>query len=104
MSWDTLKVTFALDEMMAIYWYWHPSPWRLLSSQVMLWRGYVRPMGAIFYLPPYLAFGLNPVPFHAVLLLLLLVGAYMMYRFARAMGLGDLQSAHHVKERREETP
>jgi len=92
-SWDTLKAPFAADEMIAIYWYFHPTPWRLLFSQVMLWHGYIRPLGGFFYLPAYLLFGLNPVPYHAYLLLLLLAGAYMMYRLARALGAGELAGA-----------
>jgi hypothetical protein len=32
-------------------------------------------LGGLFYLPIFLTFGLNPVPYHAVLLVLLLAGA-----------------------------
>ena len=89
-SWDTLKAGFTADEPMAIYIYWHPSPWRLLTSQFLLWRGYFRPLGGAFYIPTFLTFGLNSVPYHAFLLALLLAGAYLMYRFARALGAGEL--------------
>jgi len=92
-SWDTLKAPFTADEMMAIHIYWHPSPWRLLTSQFLLWRGYFRPLGALFYIPAFLTFGLNPVPYHALLLLLLLAGAYQMYRFARVLGSSELGAA-----------
>lgn len=92
-SWDSVKAHFAPDEMFAIYWYWHPSPWRLLFSQFALWQGYLRPLGGLFYLPLYLAYGLNTVPYHVVLLLLLLVGAYLMYRLARALGCAELPAA-----------
>ena len=71
---DTWKTGFSSDEMMAIHTYWHPSPWRLLTSQFLMWRGYFRPMGALFYIPNFLAFGLNPVPYHIALLALLLAG------------------------------
>src|SRR5262245_30685374 len=92
-SWDTLKAPFAADEMIAIYWHYHPTPWRLLWSQFMLWHGYLRPLAGFFYLPTYLLFGLNPVPYHALLLLLLLCGVYVMYRFAKALGASDLAAA-----------
>ena len=92
-SWDSLKAPFTADEMMAIYIYWHPSPWRLLTSQFLLWRGYFRPLGGLFYIPTFLAFGLNPLPYHAFLLALLLAGAYQLYRFARALGAGELAAA-----------
>ncbi len=90
---DTGKAGFSSDEMMAIHTYWHPSPWRLLTSQFLMWRGYFRPLGALFYVPNFLAFGLNPAPYHAVLLVLLLIGAYQLYRFARALGSGELPAA-----------
>jgi hypothetical protein len=92
-SWDTLKAQFADDEMMAIWTYWSPSPWRLLESQFMIWRGYFRPMGGLFFMPLYQAFGLNPVGYHAVLLVLLLAGVYQMYRLSRALGSGEVASA-----------
>jgi hypothetical protein len=92
-SWDTLKAQFSDDEMLAIWTYWNPSPWRLLESQFMIWRGYFRPMGGLFFLPLYRVFGLNPVGYHAVLLVLLLVGAYQMYRLSRALGSGEVASA-----------
>lgn len=93
MTWNALKADFAADEMMAIYTYWHPSPWRLLVSQFMLWRGYFRPAGGLFYLPLFLLTGLKPGPYHIVLLMLLLAGAWQMYRFARALGCPELAAA-----------
>ncbi|MGD0869435.1 MAG: hypothetical protein ABSB88_07790 [Bryobacteraceae bacterium] len=92
-SWDTLKAQFSPDEMMNIWSYWSPSPWRLLESQFMIWRGSFRPAGGLFYLPLYQVFGLTPVAYHAALLVLLLVGAYQMYRLSRALGTGEVASA-----------
>lgn len=92
-SWDTVKAHFAPDEMWAIWWHWRPSPWHLLTSQFELWQGHIRPFGGLFFLPIYLLFGLNPVPYHVVLLVLLLIGAYLMYRFARAIGCAELPAA-----------
>src|ERR1051325_2140004 len=88
----TIHAQFAPDEMVAIYTYWHPSPLRILVSQFMLWVGYLRPVGAFFYVPTYLLFGLNPVPYHVLLLLLLLAGVGAMYLVARALGAGELPS------------
>lgn len=92
-SWDGLKATFAADDMLAIYMYWHPSPLRFWVSQFMLWRGYFRPMVGFFYLPLFARYGLNPLPYHILLLLLLLTGAWLMYRLARALGCGELAGA-----------
>ena len=55
-SWDTLKAPFAPDDMMNIWGYWHPSPWQLPSSQLMLWHGFTRPMAGLFLAPIFLAF------------------------------------------------
>ena len=92
-AWDGLKAPFAADDMQAIHTYWHPSPLRLLTSQFLIWRGYWRPMVGFFYLPIFRVWGLNPAPYHAVLLLLLAIGAYQLYRFARALGSGELPAA-----------
>ena len=89
-SWDSLKAGFSADEVFAIHVYWHPNPWRLLTSQFLMWRGYFRPTVGLFCVPIYLAYGLNSVPYHVGLLLLLLAGAYLMYRFARVLGASEL--------------
>jgi hypothetical protein len=91
-SWDTLKAQYSDDEMLAIWIYWSPSPWRLLESQFFIWRGYFRPVGGLFYEPLYYAFHMNPVGNHIALLLLLLLGAYLMYRLARTLGAGEVAS------------
>jgi hypothetical protein len=92
-AWDGRKAPFAADDIQAIHTYWQPSPLRLLTSQFLLWRGYWRPMVGFFYLPIYEVWGLNPAPYHAVLLLLLAIGAYQLYRFASALGSGELPAA-----------
>ena len=38
------------------------------------------------------SFGLNPLPFHAVLLALLAGNLYLVYRFARRLGTTELQA------------
>ncbi|HEY2018582.1 MAG TPA: hypothetical protein VGH38_33990 [Bryobacteraceae bacterium] len=88
-SWDALGTHFSADELPVIYYYWH-APWRLLTAQFMLWQFYFRPMTGLFYVPIYLKYGLNPVPYHAVLLILLLLGAAQFYRFAEVLGAGCL--------------
>jgi len=92
-TWDGLKAQFAADDMLALHFYFIPPPLRVLTSQFMLWQGYWRPMGALYYLPLYHIWGLNPFPYHVVLLLLLWIGAYQLYRFARALGADELTAA-----------
>ena len=90
-SWDGLRVHFAPDDMMNIdSFYWTPGPWRLVYSQFLIWRGYYRPMGGLFYLPILAGWGLNPVPYHVTLSLVLLANVCLVYCFARRLGCGEL--------------
>ena len=87
---DVLGVHFAPDDMMNIdSFYWAPGPWRLVYSQFLIWRGYYRPLGGLFYLPVYSVWGLNPAPYHVALSLVLGVAAYLVYRLARTLGAGE---------------
>src|SRR5215475_7187658 len=72
--------------------YWSPGPWRLFYSQFLIWRGYYRPMGGLFYLPILAIWKLNSVPYHVVLSLIALACAFLVYRVARLMGCGELAS------------
>ena len=101
---DVLSVHFSPDDMMNIdNFYWSPGPWRLFYSQFLIWRGYYRPMGGLFYLPILAAWGLNPVPYHVALSLVLLANACLVYRLARqlggsavAAGLAALVACYHA--------
>jgi len=92
-SWYGLTAHFAPDEPMNMYFYWHPRPLQFWLSHLTVWRGVYRPMGGVFYLPLFYAFGWNPVPYHAALLLLLLAGVFLVCRFARLLGCGELTAA-----------
>ena len=86
---DVLSVHFAPDDMMNVdNFYWTPGLWRLFYSQFLIWRGYYRPMGGIFYLPILSVWGLNPAPYHVALSLILAVNVYLVYRLARILGAG----------------
>jgi hypothetical protein len=88
---DVLGVHFSPDDMMNIdNFYWSPGPWRLFYSQFLLWRGYYRPLGGIFYLPILSVWGLNPAPYHVALSLILLLNVYLFYRLVRNLGGGEL--------------
>ncbi|HLK63380.1 MAG TPA: hypothetical protein VKU19_08070 [Bryobacteraceae bacterium] len=91
-NWDSLKVHFSSDEFFAMWTYWH-GPWQLLAAQFKLWEFYFRPMAGIFYVPIFLKYGLDPVPYHVAWLFLLLAGAIQMYRFARVLGACELAAA-----------
>ena len=102
-NWDGLWARFAADDMMNMVLCWRLGPIRLLLDLVMPWRGPYRPMAGLFYLPLLKFFGLNPIPYHAVMLGILLGNLYLVYRFARRIGCGELQAglatlivAYHV--------
>ena len=86
-SWDGLRAHFSPDDMMNIdSFYWTPGAWRLWVSQFLIWRGYYRPMGGLFYLPILRGWGLNPLPYHVALSLILLMNVWLVYRLARLLG------------------
>jgi hypothetical protein len=92
-NWDSLRARFAADDMMNMAYCWRLKPIRLWLDLVMPWRGSFRPMAGLFYLPLLKGFGLNPLPYHALMLGILLGNLYLMYRFARRAGCGELQAA-----------
>jgi hypothetical protein len=89
-SWDRLPVPFSPDDLMNLAFYWKRGPAWMVYAQFPLWRGYYRPMGAVFYLPLFQGFGLNPAAYHAAVMLVLLANAYLLYRLARLLGAGEL--------------
>lgn len=92
-QWGSLRVHFALDDLGNIAHYYEYSPWQRVIANILLWRGDVRPLGALFYLPVYHFAGLNPVPYQAVLLLLVAAAVYFAYRFTRLLGTGERPAA-----------
>src|ERR1035441_5921945 len=91
---DVLGVHFAPDDMMNVdNFYWTPGPWRLLYSQFLIWRGYYRPMGGLFYLPVLSVWGLNPAPYHVALSLVLLVNVCLVRSEEHT---SELQSLRHL--------
>src|ERR1035437_6675596 len=91
-NWNGLWVRFGADDMMNMVSCWRPKPVRLLLDLLLPWHGAYRPMAGFFYLPLHHFFGLNPIPYHAVMLAILLGNLYLMYRFALRIGCGELQA------------
>ena len=90
--WDVPTVHFAPDDMMNMAYYFRAGWGRLLAAQVTPWTGFYRPMGGLFYMGLFHWFGLNPVAYHAVILPVLLASVYLVYRVARLLGSGELES------------
>jgi hypothetical protein len=87
---DGIFVHFAPDDLMNMAGTWRMKPISLLLAQFSLWYGYYRPLSGLFHVPLVNFFGLNPVPFHAGMILILLANVYLMYRFARLLGCTEL--------------
>jgi hypothetical protein len=97
-----LGARFAADDMMNIYHYWSRGPWSVVKGLVLFFSAYYRPMGGVFYESLYHWFGLNPLPYHIVITLLLLLNTYLAYRCALLLsgsallaGLSALMVAYH---------
>ncbi len=90
-NWESVRVPFAADDLMNLAEHWR-HPWREIYGNFLLWRDFYRPMGGMFYVPIFRAFGLNPAPFHAALLALVLLYVGLAYRLARVLGAEPLEA------------
>ncbi|MBI5282422.1 MAG: hypothetical protein HY858_12125 [Candidatus Solibacter usitatus] len=78
---------------MNIHYYWQAGPAQLLRNLVLFYTDFERPMGGVFYTLLYRAFGLNPLPYHAVIAALLLLNCLLAFRFARLLSGSFLTAA-----------
>jgi len=92
-NWGSLRVHFALDDLSNIRYYFDMPPAQAVLANLLPWRGDFRPLGALFYLPVYRFAGLNPAPYQAVLLAILLANVYFAWRLVRLLGGGELAAA-----------
>src|ERR1017187_6080925 len=77
-----LRAYFRDDETMNLYGYWNPPLGKVALAHLLFWSKFVRPLGALYYLPLYEIFGLNPVPFTIVRIAILLVNTAVFYCLA----------------------
>ena len=59
----SLRGGFGADEPMNMYFYWRPGILRCVWANLCFWTNFYRPAGAIYYLPLYHFFFLNPEPY-----------------------------------------
>ena len=90
LEWDRVATYFAADDMMNLGNYFRLGSWGALKSQLLLWQGLYRPMGAAFYLPLFHWFGLNPVPFQITVLWILAANIFLAFRLVVALGSSRL--------------
>jgi hypothetical protein len=73
------------DEMMNIYSYWRLGVLESLRANISFWNGFGRPAGALYYLPLYHFFSLNPQPYRIVQVSILAASIPMVYYLARLL-------------------
>src|SRR5438552_2955512 len=57
---------FGDDEMMNLYLYWLAGPFKSIQANFCFWSTFPRPAGALYYLPLYHLFFLDPLPYRIV--------------------------------------
>jgi len=75
----SLSVRFNDDEMTNIWFYWFPGALKSLWANVCFWTPFYRPGGALYYLPLYHFFALNPQPYRVVQISILAASIPIIY-------------------------
>lgn len=78
----SLSGGFNVDEMTNLYVHWRPGMLKSLWDNVCFWKGYGRPAGALYYLPLYHFFSLNPQPYRVVQVAILAASIPIVYYLA----------------------
>jgi hypothetical protein len=77
-----LPAHFAVDDPMNLGQYWRIGFMRSLGDDLRFWSTAYRPMGAMFYLPIYQWFGVNPIPYRIAILAILGANIWLSYQIA----------------------
>jgi len=95
---------FPGHDMMNMYTYWLPGMLKSLRANICFWTSSYRPGGALYYLPLYHFFALNPQPYRIVQVSILAASIPVVYYLARLLGssqsvafLGVLVFAYHAQ-------
>ena len=80
-----LRAHFAVDDPMNLGLYWRIGFWRSVWNTLCFWNTAYRPMGALFYLPIYRLFGLNPLPYRVVIVAILAANVFLSYRIGATL-------------------
>ncbi|MGE5207990.1 MAG: hypothetical protein ACM3KL_01525 [Alphaproteobacteria bacterium] len=76
---------FRDDEMMNLWTYWYVGELQSLMALAKFWTPYYRPGGALYYLPLYHFFGLNPFPYRIVQISILTLTIPVAYYLVRLL-------------------
>jgi len=82
-----LSVGFRGDEMVNMIIYWHAGALKSLFANLVFWTPFYRPGGALYYLPLYHFFALDPLPFRIVQVSILAVSIPMVYYLSQCLAL-----------------
>lgn len=86
-SFDSVRVRFAPDDMANMAAAWRLPPIELLLAPLMPWGAIYRPLAGWFYVALLHFFGLDPVPYHVIILAVLLAAVLLVYRLARLLNV-----------------
>jgi hypothetical protein len=86
----SLRAGFTSDDMLNLYQAWEKPVLRLLGENLLYFSSGYRPLGALFYRLMFAVAGLNPLPFRIVVLGLLLLNLYLLYRVAAAAATREI--------------
>lgn len=81
----SLNCGFRNDDVANIYYYWIRGVKGLLQGLILFFAPYYRPVGGAYYYSIYELFGLNPLPYHIVIICLLAVNVVLVYHCARLL-------------------
>src|SRR5438552_99592 len=82
-----LRAGFGEDEMMNLYFYWFPGAFRSIRANFCFWSiSYPqRPAGAVYFLPLYHFFSLDPLPYRIVQISILTATIPIFFYLARLL-------------------
>ena len=84
-AFPALRGGFRGDEMMNMWFYWKSGMVKSLWANVTFWTTFYRPGGALYYLPLYHLFALNPLPYRIVQITILAASIPVVYYLSRCL-------------------
>ncbi|HVX65624.1 MAG TPA: hypothetical protein VHA11_03430 [Bryobacteraceae bacterium] len=81
-AWPGLLAPFTSDDLMNLHSHLQAGAPGLLKGLAMYWSGEYRPLGGLFYVAIYRAFGFDPLPFRVACFLLIALNLFLLYRFS----------------------
>jgi hypothetical protein len=73
---------FRNDDALNIYYFWSRGVGQLIRGILLFFTTYYRPIGGVYFYSLYQMFGLDPLPYHIVIVILLFINVVLVYRCA----------------------